>query len=108
MGGGDHVDEAGPLQHARWGDRIQPEHHEADHVGEQQHDAQWPVAVRVTPPQPPDEGEGHDEVGVVVKVGQQDSYQVVAAQPAIERTFDGDVEQALDVQDAAAVGQGGG
>jgi hypothetical protein len=69
VGGGHHVDEAGPLQHAGRGDGIEPEDDEADHVGEQQHDPQRPVLTRMAPPQPADQGEGHEEVGVVVEVG---------------------------------------
>jgi hypothetical protein len=107
VGGGDHVDKARTLQHAGWGYRIQPEDHEADDVGEQQHDAQRPVGVGVTPPQPTDEGEGDEEVGVVVEVGQHDGEQVVAAEPVIEGNLGGEMEQSLDMQDAAAVGEGG-
>jgi hypothetical protein len=107
MGRGDHIDEAGALQHARWGDRIQPKHHEADDVGEQQHDAQRPVGVGVAPPQPTDQRQGDGEVGIVVEVGQHRGDQMVTAQPVIERTLYGDVEDPLDMKDAAAVGDGG-
>jgi hypothetical protein len=107
VGGGDHVDEAGAVQHAGRGDRIQPEHDEADHVGEQQHDAQRSVLTGMAPPQPADESEGDDEVGVVIKVGKQPTEQLVGAEPMVERHLDIDVQDPLEVKDPAAMGKSG-
>jgi hypothetical protein len=107
MASRDHIDEAAPVKHAGRSDRIEPEHHEADHIGEQQHDAQRAVLAWMPPPQPTHQRERDDEVGVVVEVGEHRAKEMVAPEPVVERYFRIDVEQPLEAEDAAAVGEGG-
>jgi hypothetical protein len=79
MASRDHIDEAAPVKHAGRSDRIEPTH----------------------------QRERDDEVGVVVEVGEHRAKEMVAPEPVVERYFRIDVEQPLEAEDAAAVGEGG-
>ena len=82
-GRGDHVGEAG--EHPRRRDRVAPEDDEREHVDEHQRVAQRPVEVGAPPPQPAEQPERDDEVGVVVVVGEDQPERVMPGQPAVER-----------------------
>ncbi len=77
----------------------------AEHVDEHERVAQRPVDVRSPPPQPAEQPERDDEVGVVVVVGDQQPERVVPGQPAVERALGVDVQRALEAQNALRVRQ---
>jgi diguanylate cyclase (GGDEF)-like protein len=70
-------------QHPRWGHRVAPEHHEGDDVAQHQTVAERPVGLRVPDPQPADDAERDDEVGVVVVVRRPQPEGGVPVQPVI-------------------------
>ena len=53
------------------------------------------------PPQPPEQAERDDEVGVVVVEGGEQAERVVAGQPAVEGALGVEVERLLEVKDRA-------
>ena len=83
-----------PGEHPRRRDREAPEDDEPEHVDEHQRVAQRPVDVSPPPPQEAEQPERHDEVGVVVVVGQHQAERVVPGQPAVERMLRIDVQRA--------------
>ena len=75
-----------PSEHPRRRDRKAARRRRSDHVDEHERVAQRPVDVRPLPPEPAEQAERDDEVGVVVVVGEDQPERVVPGQPAVERS----------------------
>ena len=85
-----------PPEHPRGRHRVAPEDHEGEQVDQHQRVAQRPVDVRPAPPQQAEQPERHDEVGVVVVVGEQQPEGVMRGQPAVERELGVDAQRVLE------------